>query len=99
MPQKSVKMRTFLDTLRPGSCLAWLIKTSAHIHGAKPRSLSRYLDTAVRCLLEEITQARLAGQIVSSTESRDSVNVKSGGQRRRDRSESFSSNANAECPS
>lgn len=72
-----------------------LIRASAHIRVANLRSFSRDVDTAVRCPLEEITQARLAGQIVSSAESRHTVSGKPEGQQRRDRSENFPSNANS----
>lgn len=74
---------------------AQVYTASAHIRAANLRSFSREVDTAVRCLLEEITQAGLAGQIVSSAESRHTVSVKPEGQRRRDRSENFPSDANS----
>lgn len=73
------------------------LKTSAPNFFVKTRRLSRCLDTADRCLLDEINhQARLAGQIVSSSAGRDAVRVKSGGPRRPHSTDSFtSSDANA----
>lgn len=79
----------------PKQPLLGLVTASAHIRAANLRGFSRDVDTAVRCPLEEITQAILAGQIVSSAESRRTVSVKPEGQRRRDRSENFPSNANS----
>ena len=74
---------------------------SAPTLSVKSRSFSRCLDTADRCLLlEEINQARLAGQIVSGAGSRGTVDVNSCGRRSPDSSDCFTSrDADAECRS
>lgn len=82
-------------------------KTSAPVFAVKSHSLSRCLDTADCCLVEDINHTRLAGRVFNRPESWATVSVNSGRQRGQDRSESalrqcqrrVSQRANALAPS